>query len=97
MRAPICPFQTVSALHSVITARMKQAGIVPQGRHGTHAFRFARAHSVLQASVSLKSISDLLGHLRTASTESYLRLATDNLRAVSLDIPGGPISARSEL
>jgi len=95
MRAPICPFQTVSALHGVIATRMKQAGIAPRGRHGTHAFRFARAHSLLQASVSLKSISDLLGHLRTASTESYLRLATDNLRSVSLDIPGGPISAGS--
>jgi site-specific recombinase XerD len=72
---------------------MKQAGIVAQGKHGAHAFRFARARSLLQASVPLKSISDLFGHMRTASTETYLRLAINNLRAISLDIPGAPIHA----
>src|SRR6516164_4597241 len=40
-----------------------------------------------------KSISDLLGHLRTSSTEVYLRLAVTDLRAISLDIPGGRVNA----
>jgi hypothetical protein len=59
-----------------------------QGRHGAHAFRFARAGSLLRAKVSLKSIGDLLGHRSSTSTEVYLRVATDDLRAVSLNLPG---------
>ena len=92
-RAPMGPLKTAGSLHGVIKSRMKQAGIVAQGKHGAHAFRFARARSLLQASVPLKSISDLFGHMRTASTETYLRLAINNLRAISLDIPGAPIHA----
>ena len=40
------------------------------------------------AKVPLKSIGDLLGHRSATSTEIYLRLATDDLRAISLDLPG---------
>ena len=67
---------------------MKEAGIEAEGRHGSHAFRFARALTLLRASVSMKTIGDLLGHSRAASTEVYLRLQTEDLRAISLDVPG---------
>jgi integrase/recombinase XerD len=59
-----------------------------KGRRGSHAFRFASAGSLLRAKVPLKSIGDLLGHRSATSTEIYLRLATDDLRAISLDLPG---------
>lgn len=86
-RAPIQPLSNVSSLDSIIGARMKEAGIEVDGRHGSHAFRFARALTLLRASVSMKTIGDLLGHRRAASTEVYLRLQTDDLRAISLDVP----------
>jgi len=87
-RAPIKPLSNVSSLNAIIGTRMKEAGVEVDGRHGSHAFRFARALSLLRASVSLKAIGDLLGHRRAASTEVYLRLQTEDLRAVSLDVPG---------
>jgi integrase/recombinase XerD len=87
LRAPYRPLLN-SSLHAVIGRRLRQAGIEVKGRHGSHAFRFARAGSLLRAKVPLKSIGDLLGHRSATSTEIYLRLATDDLRAISLDLPG---------
>jgi len=77
-----------SSLHGLICRRLSQADIEVKGRHGSHAFRFARAGSLLRAKVPLKSIGDLLGHRSATSTGIYLRLATDDLRAISLDLPG---------
>jgi integrase/recombinase XerD len=76
-----------SILNSVIRARLKRAGITPRGRKGPHAFRHARAVSLLRAGVLLKVIGDLLGHKSEKSTAVYLKLATEDLRAVSLSIP----------
>jgi site-specific recombinase XerD len=87
-RAPFRPFSDTSPLNYVILARLEEAGIEVKGRHGAHAFRFARALSLLRASVPLKSISDLLGHGSTSSTRVYLRLETEDLRAISLEVPG---------
>jgi site-specific recombinase XerD len=88
VRAPHGAFPRGSCLHCIIHRRLKQAGIKVNGRHGAHAFRFARAASLLHAAVPLKSIGDLLGHGSAESTEIYLRLATDDLRAISIDLPG---------
>jgi site-specific recombinase XerD len=87
-RAPYDPLVSSGSLVSIIRDRLKQAGIVVQGRRGAHAFRFARAASLLRASVSLKHIGDLLGHQSVAATGIYLRLTTDNLRGISLEVPG---------
>jgi site-specific recombinase XerD len=74
-------------LNGVTWARLKAAGIAPQGRHGPHAFRHARAVSLLRAGVSLKIIGDVLGHTSAGSTSVYLKLATEDLRAVGLELP----------
>jgi site-specific recombinase XerD len=86
-RAPYAPFRNGSSLHAVIGRSLRIAGIEVQGRHGSHAFRFARAKGLLDAAVPLKTIGDLLGHRSATSTEVYLRLVTDDLRAISLDLP----------
>jgi integrase/recombinase XerD len=41
----------------------------------------------------LKAIGDLLGHTSTASTAIYLKLATEDLREIGLNVP----PAREEL
>jgi site-specific recombinase XerD len=87
-RAPYDPLVSSGSLVSIIQDRLEQAGIVVEGRRGAHAFRFARAASLLRASVSLKHIGDLLGHQSATATGIYLRLTTDNLRAISLEVPG---------
>jgi site-specific recombinase XerD len=88
VRAPHGAFPWGGSLHTIIQRRLKQAGIQVKGRHGAHAFRFARAVSLLHADVPLKQIGDLLGHRSAESTEIYLRLATEDLRAISIDLPG---------
>jgi integrase/recombinase XerD len=88
VRAPHGAFPWGGSLHTIIQRRLKQAGIQVKGRHGAHAFRFARAGSLLQADVPLKSIGDLLGHRSAESTEIYLRLDTEDLRAISIELPG---------
>uniref|UniRef100_A0A832MKA1 Integrase n=1 Tax=Eiseniibacteriota bacterium TaxID=2212470 RepID=A0A832MKA1_UNCEI len=86
-RAPYSPFDRGSCLSSIVHRRLRATGLPFSGRHGAHAFRYARAVSLLRASVPLKSISDLLGHSSAASTEVYLKLATDDLREVGLELP----------
>jgi integrase/recombinase XerD len=66
---------------------LNAAGIMPPGKKGPHAFRHARAVGLLRATVSLKAIGDILGHRSTLSTGAYLKLATEDLRAVALDVP----------
>ena len=73
----------------MISARLKAARITPAGHHGPHAFRHARAVSLLRAGVPLKVIGDVLGHTSADSTSVYLKLATEDLRAVGLELPSG--------
>jgi site-specific recombinase XerD len=85
--APHNPFSCGSSLASMIQHRVRRAGITTKGRHGAHALRFARAIGLLRVSVPVKTIGDLLGHQSADSTGVYLRLAEDDLRAISLEIP----------
>jgi integrase/recombinase XerD len=85
--APIRPFCRGSSLYSIVARRLSKAGIHPAGKRGPHTFRHARAVSLLRAAVPLKAIGDLLGHTATASTTIYLKLATEDLREVGLEVP----------
>jgi len=87
LHAPHRAFKDGSALYSTIRNRLTAAGIKPPGKKGPHAFRHARAVSLLRAGVPPKAIGDILGHRSTLSTGAYLKLATEDLRAVALDIP----------
>lgn len=85
--APLRPFRDGSTLYTTIRNRLTAAGVTPEGKKGPHAFRHARAVSLLRAAVPLKAIGDILGHRSELSTGTYLKLATEDLRAVALDIP----------
>lgn len=87
--APHRPFKEGSILNCVTSARLKAAGITPQGRKGPHAFRHARAVSLLRSGVPLKVIGDVLGHASAEAIGVYLKLATEDLRAVGLALPKG--------
>ncbi len=54
-----------------------------------HTLRHARAVSLLRGAIPLKTIGDILGHKSTVSTRPYLKLATEDLRAVGLEVPKG--------
>jgi len=69
------------------------AGVIPPGKRGPHIFRHARAVEMLRAAVPQKVIGDLLGHRSTGSTAPYLKLATEDLRAIALNVPGMEVLA----
>lgn len=85
--APYGPFRSGSSLYWLVRTRLAAAGIDCKGKRGPHAFRHARAVSLLRASVPAKEIGDVLGHRSASSTAAYLKLATEDLRAVALEIP----------
>ena len=87
LNAPYRAFTDRSTLYDVVRRRLDQAGIVRPGKKGPHAFRHARAVSLLRAAVPLKEIGDILGHRSIRSTGAYLKLATEDLRSVALEVP----------
>ncbi len=89
-RAPYVPMVRI---YSEVRRRIEAAGIVLAGKRGPHIFRHARAVSLLRAEVPRKVIGDILGHRSTESTIPYLKLATEDLRAIALGIPGEEVRA----
>ena len=87
MRAPYEPLSS-TGIYSAVRHRMEAAGVKPVGKRGPHLFRHARAVSMLRASIPRKVIGDVLGHRSTEATIPYLKLATEDLRSVALDVPG---------
>jgi len=85
------PYRKLGMLASAVRRRLRDAGIKPPGKSGPHIFRHARAVEMLRASVPQKVIGDLLGHRSTESTVPYLKLATEDLRAIALDVPGAEV------
>lgn len=82
------PYRRMARIYSEVRRRMEAAGVKPSGKRGPHIFRHARAVSLLRASVPRKVIGDVLGHRSTESTIPYLKLATEDLRTIALEIPG---------
>jgi integrase/recombinase XerD len=54
---------------------------------GPHCLRHSLAVHLLKSGTPLKTIGDILGHRTAESTSMYLRLATGDLRDVSLAVP----------
>ena len=86
-RAPYRALHNGAGLYFAVRQRIEAAGVQPTGKCGPHSFRHARAVSLLRAGVAVKAIGDLLGHRSAASTAPYLKLASEELRAVALEIP----------
>lgn len=86
-RAPYQGFESGSSLYTPIRRRIEEAGIHPKGKRGPHTFRHARAVSLLRANVAPKVIGDVLGHRSASSIMAYLKLQTEDLRSVALEIP----------
>jgi len=85
------PYIAMTNLYGMVRGRLSAAGVEPPGKRGPHVFRHARAVELLRAAVPQKIIGDVLGHRSTESTNAYLKLATEDLRAVALDVPGSEV------
>ncbi len=88
-QAPHRALRSSASLHGIVTRRLAAVGVFPTGRHGAHLLRHSRAVSLLRGGVPLKVIGDVLGHRAERSTAPYLKLATEDLRSVALDLPAG--------
>lgn len=82
------PYRKLGLLADMVRRRLTAAGVTPAGKSGSHIFRHARAVEMLRAAVPQKVIGDLLGHRSAESTAPYLKLVTEDLRAIALDVPG---------
>ena len=86
-QAPYQPLRH-GAVRSIIHRRLKKAGITVIGHQGAHAFRYARARSLLGASVPRSVIRSIFGHQVVPVPTVYLKLVTNDLRFDrSLDLP----------
>ena len=86
--APYRPLSRGSALYCTVGRRLQAVGVSLTGKRGAHVLRHSRAASLLSGGVPIKVIGDVLGHRSEQSTAVYLKLATADLRAVALDLPG---------
>jgi integrase/recombinase XerD len=89
-RAPIDVPLSRPTLYVAIQRALARAKVHLDGKRGSHAFRYARAASLLDAKVPPKMIGDVLGHRSAQATHTYLRLPTKALRAVGLNLPRHP-------
>jgi site-specific recombinase XerD len=87
MRAPIGLLKPTAVTEAFQAAVRKSGLSIPY--QGPHCLRHAYALHLLKNGTPLKTIGDILGHRTAESTSMYLRLATGDLREVSLAVPGG--------
>ena len=75
-----------SAVSSIFRA-LSERSCLPIPYRGAHCLRHSYATYLLRQGISLKTISDILGHRSLESTCIYLRLAVEDLRTVPLSLP----------
>ena len=94
MRAPIGILKR-TAVADTFQAVVQKSGLrIPF--QGPHCMRHSLATHLLKNGTPLKTIGDILGHRSAASTSAYLRLATGDLREVSLPVPGRDRQVKEE-
>ena len=85
MRAPIGVLKR-TAVGEAFQSLVRKSGL-PIPFQGPHCMRHSLAIHLLKSGTPLKTIGDILGHRSAASTSTYLRLATEDLREVALPVP----------
>jgi integrase/recombinase XerD len=84
-RLPHGPMST-SAIRFLVRSRGLKAGLPPTNL-GSHVLRHSHATRQVDAGVSLKIVGDILGHRRSETTSTYVRVALQHLRGVALPVP----------
>lgn len=77
---------TQCAVSARFKVHARRCGL-PIAHASAYALRHSFAMRLLGAGVGVKLIGDLLGHRTLASTSAYLRIQTEMLRDVALDVP----------
>jgi site-specific recombinase XerD len=85
--APFSPLGSSSALSQIVSLYLHRAAVaIPrEGHAGMHSLRHSIATRLLEGGVSLKTISDILGHASMESTRIYTKVDIRALSSVPLD------------
>ncbi len=88
LNAPFAPLASSSALYSMFTRRIAQAGIPVENRDriGMHSLRHSLANKLLQSNVEINIIADILGHSSPDVTLNYLRSSMELLSKCPLEV-----------
>ena len=87
-RAPFMPFSARNPFYEIINKYINKAGIVTAGKkHGLHSMRHSLASNLLSSNTPMPVITGILGHKNSNSTNLYLRIDTDKLRSIALEVP----------
>ena len=80
LRAPARPINH-STVYGIVSRRMERIGITGQ-RKGSHALRHCVAQHLLDQNLSMKTVSDYLGHRSITTTSIYAKINLNSLREV---------------
>ena len=86
MRAPYQALSGASAVHHVVVAHARAAGLSAPYL-GSHVLRHSHATQQINVGASVRVVADILGHQRPESTSIYARVALDRLRPLALPVP----------
>lgn len=86
-RAPYV-MATKSMVCAALSAIICQSGVKTDGKHhGPHSMRHSLASAMLHDGTTLPVISEALGHSKTATTMTYLKIDITSLHKCALDVP----------
>jgi integrase/recombinase XerD len=85
---PAGPITSTHGIGNIIEKHLRRAGIQASSR-GAHLLRHSLATRMVNQSVPIKQIADMLGHTSIDTTAIYTKVDTTNLAAVALPFPGG--------
>jgi site-specific recombinase XerD len=79
---------TSASLYEITNKYVHRSGVhLPQGKkHGSHSLRHSLSSILLESSVSLPIISDILSHNSSDTTKIYLKVSIMQLRECALEV-----------
>ena len=87
-RAPFTSFSASNPFYEIINKYINEANIKTAGKkHGLHSMRHSLASNLLSKNTPMPVITGILGHKSSNATNLYLRIDTDKLRTVALEVP----------
>ena len=86
MKPPFTAFHP-GAVGALVHEHLVKAGIHVEGRKaGSHALRHSLASRLLEHEIPLPVISEILGHVNTQTTMTYLRIDISELKKCALEV-----------
>lgn len=90
IKAPYTKYHSTSGIYRMVSKAIKYSEIETNGKHlGPHALRHSLATNLVNLSVSMTNVSQILGHSSSKVTEVYIQRDFTHLRNLTLEVPYG--------